>query len=248
MILSIITVASRDPIRLKKTLESLAEIPSEVEHITVIPAFDVATLQVWHNFRKINGPGFKLINDSGNGVYPAMNNGILVSSGKYICFWNAGDELVKTDEPLSEVIDIVKAQEPGWIIVQGIFDWREDMKLSHLELNDFIIHKMEAFISHQTTIVSRRYFNTIGLFSPRFRVASDTAVITQLVKFSLPLLIEKKLVRVEKPNFASRHHRRARVESLAIAVFHLRGRQRMQALRNIVLNEINMLRGRTNYS
>ena len=238
MILTIITVAPQDSGRLQKTLKSVANIPANVEHVSVIPRSDQKSLTSWHEFRGSVGPNFRLTNDLGIGVYEAMNAGIDASSGEYICFWNAGDELIGFNNSLEQTLQLLEEEKPSWLLVDGVFDWRESRPTDLVELRNFILHRNNGFISHQTTIVSRGLLKSIGNFNAKFKVAADVAAITRFTQTSSPYILDVQLVNVEKPNFAERNNRRGRFEALVIALTCLRGILRFQAVINIFWEEI----------
>jgi hypothetical protein len=216
----------------------VASIPSNVEHISVIPASDQKSIANWHDFRSSVGSNFKLASDLGLGVYQAMNIGIDSSSGEYICFWNAGDELISLNNTLQQTLQVLIKEKPGWLLVKGVYDWRDSDTTNLDELKKFIHHKKGAFISHQTTIASKNYFECIGNFSSKFKIAADTAAITLFSQMSDPLILDLHLVKVEKPNFAAKNNRRGRLESLVIALICLHGKPRLAAIKNIFDKEI----------
>ena len=222
----------------------MASIPPNVEHISVIPASDQKSIANWHEFRSSVGPNFKLAMDLGLGVYQAMNIGIDSASGEYICFWNAGDELVGLNNSLQQTLQVLIKVKPSWLLVKGVYDWRDSDSTNLEELKKFIHHKNGAFISHQTTITSKKYFEYIGNFSSKFKIAADTAAITLFSQMSDPVILDIQLVKVEKPNFAAKNNRRGRFESLVIALICLHGKSRLTALINIFNKECQSAKGK----
>jgi glycosyltransferase involved in cell wall biosynthesis len=239
-LLSIITVSAFDGERLAKSLKSLLGLPSSVEHIVVTPKDDSESISIWASFKDSGANQIILVHDEQSGVYSAMNIGAASASGRYICFWNAGDKL-NTLSDLSVLLENLRTNGPRWAICQGQFEWREQQELSLSNLVGFVTHQPLAFISHQTVIVERVTFEKIGMLECRYRVAADTAQITKLLSMEPPNWENAVAVHVETPNFASRNHRRARVEVLLIVLRNLVGRQRIIALRNILKNEIHRI-------
>ena len=219
----------------------MANIPSNVEHISVIPTSDQESLSAWSEFSRSGKSNFRLANDLGVGVYEAMNVGIKSALGEYVCFWNAGDELLGLNDSLQQTLHVLRKEKPNWLLVDGSFDWRESYPPSLNELRNFILHKRSGFISHQTTIVSKNILQRIGSFDSKFRIAADTAVITQLTQITLPDISHIRLVKVEKPNFAARNNRRGRLEALIIAIKYLRGKSQMLAVLNIIWGEVHAI-------
>jgi glycosyltransferase involved in cell wall biosynthesis len=237
-LLSIITVSAFDGERLAKTLKSLIGLPISVEHVVVIPDEDSESYTLWESFKDSGANRIILVRDQQRGIYQAMNAGAIVANGKYICFWNAGD-MLNTHNDLRVLLDNLRETCPKWAICQGQFEWRDTkQELSHSNLAGFVTHEADTFVSHQTVIVERMTFEKIGMFNCRYRVAADTAQITQLLSICLPSWEDAVAVWVETPNFASRNHRRARFEVFLIALRYLVGNQKFKALRNIFKNEI----------
>jgi glycosyltransferase involved in cell wall biosynthesis len=239
-LLSIITVSAFDGKRLAKTLHSLAGVSSFIEHVVVIPKDDIESMAIWESYSDSTPHPMLLVHDERQGVYPAMNIGANASRGKYLCYWNAGDEL-NSVEDLQILLENLDAGNPKWVICQGKFQWRQGQELSVLNLFGFIKHKAYSFISHQTVIVRRDTFISIGSFDCRYRVAADTAMITRMCSIENPRWEESVVVKVEAPQFASHNHRLGRIEVLLIALRELQGSQRIQALKNIFYAETKRL-------
>ncbi len=239
-LLSIITVSAFDHDRLSQTIKSLTNSPPQIEHVIVIPKNDVTSLEIIRTLSLASSTDIRVFHDSNTGVYPAMNIGGHNALGKFLCFWNAGDRLY-SQVNLKFLINDLSINESAWLIVQGVFDWRAPQILQLSSVQDFILHRNRAFISHQTVIVNRMVFQRLNGFNTRFRVAADSSQITKLFKDYSPSFLNLNLVEVQAPNFAARHNRRGRFESLLIVLFELKGRGRLTALRNIFRVEISVL-------
>jgi hypothetical protein len=239
--LSIITVSAFDHDRLTVTLNSLIGASASIEQIVVTPEDDFESQAIVDRLKKSEINRITLLHDQQKGVYPAMNIGAMAAKGKYICFWNAGDKLNDKEE-LKVLLENLNSLSPKWAICQGKFEWRKKQELTFSNLYEFVTHKPNAFISHQTVIIKKDTFKEIGMFDCRYRVASDTAQITKLFFMDPPHFNHAIVVRVETPNFASRYHRRARIEVFLIALRNLFGRHKIRALVNIFRNEIFRMR------
>ena len=87
-LVSIITVSAFDSTRLEKTLRSCSEISNDVEHIIVLPSTDYDSQELCSKFNSNNNVQRIIALDGNSGIYPAMNIGAKISTGKYIIFWN----------------------------------------------------------------------------------------------------------------------------------------------------------------
>lgn len=93
--LSIITICYNDLEGLQKTLRSLqSQTSKNFEHIIVDGASADGTLEFLKSFT----PGWKLTwkSEKDRGIYDAMNKGLLLATGEYVWFLNAGDDCAST--------------------------------------------------------------------------------------------------------------------------------------------------------
>lgn len=235
--ISIITVSAFDEARLGATLESLVMLGEEVEHILVVPREDLKSVSLWQEHKSDAGIQMRMLHDTNQGIYHAMNIGGRSARGDYICFWNAGDELI-SPTAMRILISRLQKVQPEWLIFQGDFSWRKPLVLSESEVQSFVIHNPNSFVSHQCMVIKKNEFNILRGFNTRFGIAADTAQITMLFQKVKPSFENIAVVRVETPNLAAKNHRRSRLESFIIAFTYLKGPMRMEAIQNILLAEV----------
>lgn len=215
-VLSIITVAAFDTQRLKKTLDSLSNILSElVEHVVIHPNQDSETRSLLDS-REYTSSFRRSYPDSGVGIYPAMNIGIEKAKGKYVWFINSGDELITNE--VAELLKSLEKRNPTWLIGKGLFDWREDQEMHLDNLSKFLDFNEDSFISHQTVIVRTQILRDLGCFDVRYKVAADTDLIARISELETPMWFMEYIVKVEEPEFAAAHNRRARLESMLLSI------------------------------
>ena len=105
---SIITVTYNAEKVLEDTIQSVIfQTYRNVEYIIVDGASKDHTLEIvnkYHN--QIN----KVISEPDKGLYDAMNKGIQLATGDYLCFLNAGDKF-HDSETLQKVVHTLKGQE-----------------------------------------------------------------------------------------------------------------------------------------
>ncbi len=100
---SLITITYNAARVLPPTLESVkAQTYERVEHIIVDGASYDDTMAQVSAYRKEsgeaeNGHEIMAISEPDKGIYDAMNKGLAMATGDYICFLNAGDRLPETD-------------------------------------------------------------------------------------------------------------------------------------------------------
>lgn len=99
---SIITVTYNAEEVLERTIQSvLSQTYRQVEYILVDGGSKDNTLQLAH---KYSDQISRIISEPDQGLYDAMNKGIRLATGDYLCFLNAGDKL-HDSETLQRTID-----------------------------------------------------------------------------------------------------------------------------------------------
>jgi glycosyltransferase involved in cell wall biosynthesis len=88
-ILSIIVVTKNNEDELTKTLNSVALQDRHAEVVEIIVVNGGSDLAKWRIPQSL--PNFMIIQQSDDGPFDAMKNGLLVSRGRYITFLNSGD-------------------------------------------------------------------------------------------------------------------------------------------------------------
>lgn len=93
--LSVITVTYNAEHTLERTLKSVREqtYPA-IEHIIVDGNSNDGTVALIHRYENER---LKWISEPDKGLYDAMNKGIKMATGDYLCFLNAGDTFYDTD-------------------------------------------------------------------------------------------------------------------------------------------------------
>jgi glycosyltransferase involved in cell wall biosynthesis len=244
-ILSIVIVTYKDLERLTATLSTLAKMPSEIQIVIVCPLSDIDTRNYCKKFVAQDPMQLILVEDSGLGIYQAMNIGISASSGDYLCFWNSGDLLFSRKNLHRLCSHLVRSQE-DWVIAQGVFEWSAPQELTESNVWNFIAHAPNSFISHQTVFFNRKLVVGMGGYDTRFRVGGDTKLISQFVIRHPVGFFESPIVSVEKPNFAASNNRLARIETLLIALEILPFGLKFKAVSNILHREFSSFLKRGN--
>lgn len=149
MKISIITVVLNDLEGLKKTVNSV--LSQKGENFEYIILDGGSTDGSWEYIRSLNFRG-KRKTSKDTGIYNAMNNAVLLASGEYCLFLNAGDTFVdvhvlekacaiigKADFYVGHTIEIGKKKIKGWA--------PEPLTLDYL---------MKTSIYHQSTFIRRK--------------------------------------------------------------------------------------------
>jgi len=210
-LLTIITVSGYETSRLVTTLSSLQFLDNRVEHICVIPYDDIAGRKLWEDYKK--APNSILVGDSGSGIYEAMNSGARLASGRNLLFLNAGDELL-SETSTNDLIKVLVNENSDLYIFKASAPWAPLQAENLKEFKRFTLGYSGIFISHQATIISKRFFDNLGGFFEGYRTSADTRLLVQASYKTTPLIYPLAITLVEFPKFASKFQRSGRLENL----------------------------------
>jgi glycosyltransferase involved in cell wall biosynthesis len=168
--LSIITINLNNAVGLKKTIESVVnQSYYQFEYIIIDGASIDDSVGVINMFKdKID----YWVSEKDNGIYHAMNKGILKACGEYCIFLNSGDLLV------DNILDNVFSLDFNEDIIYGnaIFEDKDGpininqgCGKSSLSFYDFY----SDTIRHQSAFIKRRLFDEYGLYDESFSIVSD---------------------------------------------------------------------------
>ena len=172
---SIITVTYNAEKVLEDTIQSVIfQTYRNVEYIIVDGASKDHTLDIvnkYHN--RIN----KVISEPDKGLYDAMNKGIQLATGDYLCFLNAGDKF-HDSETLQKIVHTLKGQELPDVIYgetaivdeEGHFlHMRRLSAPAHLNWKSF---KQGMLVCHQAFFVNRELAIN-HLYDLQYRFSAD---------------------------------------------------------------------------
>ena len=181
---SIITVTYNAEKVLEDTIQSVIfQTYRNVEYIIVDGASKDHTLEIvnkYHN--RIN----KVISEPDKGLYDAMNKGIQLATGDYLCFLNAGDKF-HDSETLQKVVHTLKDQElPDVIygetaIVDEEGHFLHMRRLSAPEKLNWKSFKQGMLVCHQA-FFARRELAIDNLYDLRYRFSADFDWCIRLMK------------------------------------------------------------------
>ena len=119
---SVITVTYNAEKVLEDTVQSvISQTYHHVEYIIIDGASKDGTLEIVNRYRnRIN----QLVSEPDKGLYDAMNKGIALATGDYLCFLNAGDSFHE-DDTLQKMVHSINGNElafPPYASVIGTGD------------------------------------------------------------------------------------------------------------------------------
>ena len=172
---SIITVTYNAGKVLEDTIQSVVfQTYRNMEYIIVDGGSTDNTLDVAHKYQERIS---KVISEPDKGLYDAMNKGIRMATGDYLCFLNAGDELHE-NETLQKIVYTLKGKELPDVIYgetaivdeEGHFlHMRRLSTPEHLHWKSF---KEGMLVCHQA-FLTRRELALANPYDLRYRFSAD---------------------------------------------------------------------------
>ena len=172
--ISIITICKNSESTLPKCLASvLNQTYSNLEYVIVDGASTDGTMQIVNKFK--NGIS-KIISEPDQGIYDAMNKGVLASTGDFILFLNADDHLISESAIDTLVQSIKKESKLNADIFYGkVLIYNKDNGTGNIwkaaKVSKFSLFR--GSIPHPATIYTKGSFNKCGLFDTSYVIAGD---------------------------------------------------------------------------
>lgn len=169
--LSIITINRNNAEGLRKTIESVvSQTYTDFEYIIIDGASTDCSVDIIKEYAdKITF----WVSEPDNGIYNAMNKGILKAKGEYLLFLNSGDWLVDEDVVgdfcnLDYKDDVVIGDI--YLVKNGITTLQKSVKKEDFGFHHFYYG---GFLPHQSAFIRRELFITFGLYNESFKIAAD---------------------------------------------------------------------------
>jgi glycosyltransferase involved in cell wall biosynthesis len=172
MKITIVTVCFNAEAHIKECLESVAgQMYPEVEHILVDGGSRDRTVDILRGYRHIS----QLVSEPDDGIYDAMNKGLMLATGDYVLFLNADDTL-PTSETIASSVSEIQAN-PGGDVYYG---WLEVRKLDGEKVvfrppapAEAPVFMVCGCLPHQATLAKPSVFHKTGTFDLRYRYHAD---------------------------------------------------------------------------
>lgn len=193
--LSIITVNLNNASGLHKTIESvMSQSFTDYEYIIIDGVSNDSSLEVIKEFSdKIT----YWVSEPDNGIYHAMNKGIIKATGEYCLFLNSGDYLVR-NEVLKQVFESKITEDIFYGNIVTGHEENDDqnyINTKNKNLTFFDFYAGES-IRHQASLIKRSLFDKYGLYNERYSIISDWAFFIKTIVF------ENVTVRYENINIS----------------------------------------------
>ncbi len=220
---SIITVTYNAEKVLEDTIQSVVfQTYRNVEYILVDGNSKDNTLAIIHKYRdRIT----HIISEPDKGLYDAMNKGIHLATGDYVCFLNAGDEL-HDPETLQKMTYTLKGKELPDVIYGEtaiIDDKGHFIRMRRLSAPDQLTwksFKQGMLVCHQA-FFARRILAIQNLYDLQYRFSADFDWCIRIMKQS-QTLHNTRLILIDYLNegMTSRNHKASLKERFRIMTKH----------------------------
>ena len=182
---SVITVVKDHEKGLEETYSSLVEqVFVNWEMVVVVAESADSTLKVAHSIQQAD-TRVKVIEQSGIGIYNAMNEGIQWATGDFIWFMNAGDRF-STEDVIALAVAEIKACSVG-VVMGGyqILDGKQPLAYTYRarKISDlrFAFSRRDR---HEAMIFRASSLKTIGQFNTSYSLASDFDLLMKVINLS----------------------------------------------------------------
>lgn len=220
---SIITVTYNAGKVLEDTIQSvISQTYRNVEYILVDGGSKDNTLQIVHKYREHIS---KVVSEPDKGLYDAMNKGIKLATGDYLCFLNAGDELHE-NETLQKMVHSLQTQElPDVIygetaIVDNQGHFLHMRRLSTPEQLNWKSFKQGMLVCHQA-FFARRELAIHHPYDLQYRFSADFDWCIRIMKQAKYLHNTRlTLIDYQKEGMTTRNHKASLKERFRIMAKH----------------------------
>ena len=216
---TIVTIAKNHEKGLEATLESIQTLENmKIEVVLVVGPSTDRTTEIAEKFAATTTHMVKLILQTGSGIYEAMNEGVLASSGTSVIFMNAGD-CFENPYGLKKLLIELTAFEVGVVI--GGYSIDNFGKETHVKRGGELSPLNFAFNRtggcHQAMLYDTNCIKSLNLYPLEYRLAADfdltLRIITSFGGRRIPELIalvepggvaDKGIIQVHKEKHRSR--------------------------------------------
>jgi glycosyltransferase involved in cell wall biosynthesis len=166
--LSIITINLNNCFNLKKTIESVfSQTFTDYEYIIIDGGSTDGSKEL---IEKYQNRFVYWISEKDNGIYNAMNKGIIKANGEYLLFLNSGDCLYN-DLVLMQFFNKKSISD----IIYGNVFWNPEISHHNGIFPDkltFEYFKINS-LPHQASFINKKLFEVVGLYDENYKIISD---------------------------------------------------------------------------
>ena len=216
--LTVITIVYNNVRDIERTMLSvLNQTYKNLEYIIIDGKSTDGTLQV---IQKYQNQLALLVSEADQGIYDAMNKGLVLATGDYVLFMNSGDEIYSP-----ETVERVFASEPGADIYYGETEmynqqWESLGRRRHKapERLSWRSFQLGMSVSHQAIYIRRAL---TGPFDTRYQLSSDIDWIIKAAKKATKIVNTRQYVaKYMVGGMSKAKHRQSLLERFEIFTKH----------------------------
>ena len=219
---SIITITYNAASVLKPTLESVvAQTYTNYEYILVDGGSKDDTVAI----AKASGIDFaQIISERDKGIYDAMNKGIALATGDYLCFLNAGDAFYSPDT-LQRIVDTIADEKELPDVLYGetaeVDENRNFVRMRRLQAPKDLhwrSFKDGMLVCHQAFYARREI---VPLYNLEYRLSSDVDWCIRVMKRANKMInVNTTVVNYLQNGLSLQYHRKSLIERFKIMSKH----------------------------
>lgn len=192
-VISVITVCYNSEKTIERTLQAmLAQSFQDYEYIIIDGASTDGTIEIIKQYESRFLGKMKWYSEADNGIYDAMNKGIVKARGNLIGMVNSDDYY--EPDALMNIYQayLLEKDKPGEN-AEGFIFYGMQRRLRHgeeIEI-EFVNHRIlgESMICHPTCFVSREIYNRYGGYDTKYKSAADLDFLLRIHKQAKVLFV-----------------------------------------------------------
>ncbi|AEH61486.1 glycosyl transferase family 2 [Methanosalsum zhilinae DSM 4017] len=214
-VVSVITACLNSDQYIEDTIESvIKQTYPNIEYVIIDGGSTDNTLNI---IKKYDNQIANWISEPDNGVYDAMNKGIVHSTGEIIYFLNAGDYLYDNEiieKIVNEFLDESVLAVYGNVEVINYEKNKKSIRGCKVTYNNLLYRR----VCHQALFVRRSLFDEMGLFSTSFKLSSDHEFIIKCIKKYSDnfLYLDKIIAKYRDDGMSCKMMEKTKIEDLKI--------------------------------
>jgi len=123
-----------------------------------------------------------LVSERDQGLYDAMNKGIIRATGEYLCFINSGDCFV-SEKTLQQIADYILVNKPDYLYGDALI--RDGTRLLYKKARSHRLAWYGMFTNHQSMVYRRDVIlANMLLYDTTYKIAADYEFTVRFLKFA----------------------------------------------------------------
>ena len=200
-LMSLVTVVYNDSAGLEATIKSVVkQTYKNIEFIVIDGNSNDGTIDV---INKYKNEITHSVTESDNGIYDAMNKGLILSNGDFVNFLNAGDTIYKEDALEKIVLGISNFNDVYFSrakVSYGKLCW----VYPNIKVNDYDLWLDKNLPNHQAMFFPKSFYSSF-LYDLRLKITADDDYKLLALKACDVSFVDRVFVEFERDGVSSNH-------------------------------------------